>query len=151
MDFQSKLQQCRDTIYQKVSTNNITLLKDFEDSQDLRFNKTGKYKYNVINRNHELYNEHIYNFLIQLVDKKVYIVIPILSVNNTPEEPYVILSKQILMSNNSNEKLITNYLKKRIDLFFDIYLLIVPEQMFVTFKYKEIEFNYNNSEKEKFK
>lgn len=145
MDFQTKLQQCRDAIYEKVSTKNITLLKDFEISQELRFNKNGKYYYNIINRSHELNNKHIYRFLEQLVDKKVYVIIPLLSVNNTPEEPYVILSKQILVSNNSNEKLITDYLNERIKLFFDISLLNEPEQMYVTFKYKEIEFNYKQN------
>lgn len=145
MDFQTKLQQCRDAIYEKVSTKNITLLKDFEISQELRFNKNGKYYYNIINRSHELNNKHIYRFLEQLVDKKVYVIIPLLSVNNTPEEPYVILSKQILVSNNSNEKLITDYLNERIKLFFDLYFLGEPEQMYVTFKYKEIEFNYKQN------
>lgn len=120
MDFQTKLQQCRDAIHEKVSTKNITLLKDFENAQDLRFNKKGRYNYNIINRSHELNNKHIYMFLQQLVGKRVYVIIPLLSVNNTPEEPYVILSKQILMSNNSNEKIITDYLNERINLFFHV-------------------------------
>nr|YP_009487320.1 hypothetical protein [Russula virescens]AWB36222.1 hypothetical protein [Russula virescens] len=152
MDFQEKLQKCRDEIYQKVSTKNITLLNDFGVNQNLRFNKNGKYFYSIINHGIDGYDleiKHINKFLNQLDDKKVYIIIPILSVNNTPDEPFIILSKQILVSKVSNEKLITDYLNNKSELFFNIYLTDKPEQMFITFKYKEIQFNFN--EKEQFK
>jgi hypothetical protein len=153
MDFQQWLQKCRDEIYQKVSTNNISLLKDIDLDRKIKMIKEGKYYYYTSltidfgNSDYECHIENIYKFLNLLSDKKLYIIIPILSINKTTDEPYIILSRQFLVSKLSNCKLITSYINDKIHKAVSLYQMKDIETLHITFKYKQIEFNYEECHK----
>lgn len=66
--------------------------------------------------------------------------IPILSRNARPDQPHIILSQQILMTNNSNAMLISNYLSDKIRDSYDLYNIGTDDNLQITFKYKEISF-----------
>lgn len=51
----------------------------------------------------------IHSFIMNLKDDKIYIIIPILTANNMIDEPYIMLSQQILVTKNSNPKLLISY------------------------------------------
>jgi hypothetical protein len=61
-------------------------------------NKFGKfYCYNCS----ELDGNTVWRFLNELEFNRIYTFIPFISVNSRPDEPYIILSQQILVSSNS--------------------------------------------------
>jgi hypothetical protein len=53
--------------------------------------------------------------------KKVYVIIPFISKNFISDEPYIILSKQILITNHSKCEMITNYMYEKISEAFKLY------------------------------
>ena len=62
-----------------------------------------------------------------------------MSSNNTPDEPFVILSQQILVTRKSNSQIITLYLNRKIKSAINLYNMHNLEGFYVTFKYKEID------------
>lgn len=93
-----------------ISTNEITMLKDLNNLIDI--NKGGKFKY-CYNPNMEL--SGIINFISKLEDNSIYFIIPTISRFAKDNDPHIILSKQILVSNNSSSKLIHDYLNIKLD------------------------------------
>jgi hypothetical protein len=55
------------------------------------------------------------SFLSELDFKKIYTVIPFISINNRPDQPYIILSQQFLVTDQSNRLLITNMINENIN------------------------------------
>ena len=81
----------------------------------------------------------ITNFIDNLKDNEIYIVDPIISINCKYTDPCITLSRQFLVTNNSNPILIYNYLlnqfeKARND--FDYH----DDYYFLVLKYKSIEY-----------
>ena len=74
---------------------------------------------------------------------KIYILIPLLSKNNRPDQPYIVLSQQILVANNSNAMLIAKYLEDKINETKDLYGINDPDNLNLIFKFKEINIEFN--------
>jgi hypothetical protein len=95
----------------------------------------------------EFNNSKVWNFLNELEDNKVYILIPFISANNRPDEPYIILSQQILITNNSNSLLISNYINNKINETINLYNINNLENKTLIFKYKPVKINFNEHNK----
>jgi hypothetical protein len=80
-----------------INKKNITLLRDLDNK--IVINKNGEFKH-FSNFNFDIDNTR--NFIYNLDSDKIYTVIPFVSVNNNINEPYTILSKQILITKYSN-------------------------------------------------
>jgi hypothetical protein len=61
-----------------------------------------------------------------------------MTINNRPNEPYIILSQQILVTRKSSSQLIALYLNRKIQSAINLYH-IQQLEFFITFKYKEVE------------
>jgi hypothetical protein len=101
--------------------------------QRINFNKFGKFYYHKLQIGHN----SIWNFLNQLESSNIYVIIPILSRNNRPDQPYIILSQQILVTNNSNALLIANYVNTKFNVMIELYGISDPDNLQLTFKYKK--------------
>jgi hypothetical protein len=66
-----------------------------------------------------------------------------LSINNKIDEPYIILSRQILITRYSDELLITNYINRKIYQSFDLFEINKLEKFHIVLKYKQVSFNFN--------
>jgi hypothetical protein len=87
------------------------LLKDVR--KDIIFDKRGKFKYFFI----PFFNiKGLEEFISNLDDESLYTVIPVLSMYGRNEDPHIILSTQILMSNYSDPKIISDYLNKQLEI-----------------------------------
>jgi hypothetical protein len=73
--------------------------------------------------------------------------IPFISANNRPDEPYIILSQQILITNNSNSLLISEYINNKIIDTMNLYNINSLENTTLIFKYKSIKINFNEYDK----
>jgi hypothetical protein len=73
--------------------------------------------------------------------------IPLISANNRPDEPYIILSQQILITNNSNSLLISEYINNKIIDTMNLYNINSLENTTLIFKYKSIKINFNEYDK----
>ena len=117
-----------------ISTNNITFLMDIDKAIDI--DKRGKAFYFKI---FGLNLDQITNFISNIRDNDCILVNPFISVNCKLSDPYLNLSRQFLLTNNSSPNVVCNYLyeqleKARYDFEFDdnnIFYLI--------FKYKKVE------------
>ena len=95
MTFNEKLQQFKDKIFNLTTKTEITFL-----DREIDFSNFNYHTFTELNSN------EIWRFLYQLEDDKIYAVIPILSKNVTPDEPFIVLSRTFLITNNSNSRVI---------------------------------------------
>jgi hypothetical protein len=93
-----------------ISTNDITMLKDINNL--ITINKTGQFKFCYIP---SLEIVGLINFISKLEKDSIYTVIPVISMFGKENDPQIILSKQILVFNNSSSKLIHDYLNYKLD------------------------------------
>lgn len=142
MDFQQKVQEMNNKMFDLISTKEITYLKDLD--KRININKYGKFYYYKF---YELNNSKIWSFLNELDDNKKYILIPFISANNRPDEPYIVLSQQILVTNNSNSLLISEYINNKIIDTINLYKINSLENITFLFKYKSIKINFNENNK----
>jgi hypothetical protein len=149
MTLQEKIQYFKENMYQNISTKEITLLKDLDNK--IVIIKDGKYLFESNNCSYEtfleLHHNKIHKILNDLDDKKVYILIPFISINNRPDEPIIILSQQILVTNYSNSLLITNYINQKIDKSFALFNIYNLEKFNIVLKYKQVEFKFKEYHK----
>jgi hypothetical protein len=139
MTFQEKLQQLKQEMFNLISTKDITFLYNFDNRIDV--NKLGKFNYHILT---ELHTGDIWRFLHKLEDDRIYAVIPMLSKNITPEEPFIVLSPTILVTNNSNSCLIAKHMISKIDKTNDLYDIDIDDNNYnITLKYKEVNFDYH--------
>jgi len=128
----------KNKMFDIISTKEITYLKDFD--RRIHINKYGKFNYyKIYNFNHS----KIWNFIYELEEDKVYTLIPFLSANDRPDEPYIILSQQILVTYNSNPVLLTNYINNKISDTINLYNINKLEDVTIIFKFKKVEINFN--------
>ena len=128
-------------LLQLISTKEITMLKDIDHL--IKINKIGKFKHYYISNMQPL---GIKNFISKLEDDTIYTVIPIISMFGKTEDPYIILSKQILVSRNSSPKLIHEYLNSKLDqtiLEFGSICLDGGNNFQLIFKYKKITLDFD--------
>jgi hypothetical protein len=76
---------------------------------------------------------------MELEENQIYMFIPFITINNRPDEPYVILSQQILVTKKSSSLIIALYLNRKIRSAINLYNMNVLEGFYVTFKYKQID------------
>ena len=125
-------------MFEIISTKEITYLKDLDNR--IRINKYGKFNYYKLN---ELSNSKIWNFLSDLEGNKVYTLILFLSKNDRPDEPYIILSQQLLVTSNSNSYLIYDYINSKFDETTILYNISVLEDFLLIFKFKQVKIEFN--------
>lgn len=118
MTFEQKIQLMNTKTFDLISTKEITFLKDLDNR--ITINKNGKFCYYKFL---ELNSNSIWNFLLDLDLNTVYSVIPFITANNKPDEPYIILSQSILISGKSDPILISKYINDKIRLACDTYYL----------------------------
>lgn len=107
MTFQEKVKQMN--IFDLISTKEITYLKDID--RRIKINKSGKFQYSKFN---DVDTNKIWCWLYELEENYVYTVIPLISASDRPDEPYVILSQQMLVSHKSNALLLGKYINNKI-------------------------------------
>lgn len=128
-----------DYLVSNVCTVKINYLIDLD--KIINVNKEGKfYYYNMFQIN----KDNIKNFIFNLDISKLYTVIPLISINRNIDRPYITLSRQILISHNSNHFLIDKFLNEKLNCFYEeIGINNFDENKFyLIFKYKSVELNY---------
>ena len=138
MTFQEKLIELKQQMFNLITTKDISFLWNLD--KRIRVNAEGIYNFDTFV---ELHFYDIRRFVHKLEDDKIYVVIPILSKNNTPTEPFIVLSQQFLVTNNSNSSLIAKYLTDKIDKCCDLYDIDFDNSFKITLKYKEVKLDYN--------
>jgi hypothetical protein len=124
-----------------ISSNDITMLKDIDNN--IKINKIGQFKHFYI-PNMEIVG--INKFISRLEPDSVYIIIPIISMFAKDNDPIIILSKQILVSNNSSSKVIHEYLDAKLEramLDFGAVNLEGSNYFQLIFKYKKVTFDFS--------
>jgi hypothetical protein len=102
MTFNEKVKLMMNKLFDLISTIKITFLKDLDNR--IIINKLSKYEYHKI---YEIRNQSKIQYFLELLeDNCVYMIIPIISANDNSDEPFINLSKQILVTNKSNHLLI---------------------------------------------
>jgi hypothetical protein len=126
-------------VYNLISNKDIAFL--FELNYKLKINKNGKFKHFKMN-NFEL--DDIKNFLNNLDHDKIFTLIPFISINGRSDEPYTILSPQILITKNSNPVFLANFLDNKINKTFELFNSNIDISYYTIFKYKSVEIDYKS-------
>jgi hypothetical protein len=127
-----------------ISTKNISLLCELD--RNLKIVKEGKFNYwkcQDTKYESDLHSTSVYKYLNELDEDKIYTIIPFMTINNRPNEPYIILSQQILVTRKSSSQLIALYLNSKIQTAINLYH-IQQLEFFITFKYKEVEIKWES-------
>jgi hypothetical protein len=106
------------TLFKVFSQNQISLLSDIHKS--IKIDAYGEFKHFKMFR---INFEQVSNFLDNLDNNKIYTVIPIISINNNIDEPFITLSRQILVTKHSNPVTVTEFLMEKFskaELLFDM-------------------------------
>nr|YP_009715270.1 hypothetical protein [Russula subnigricans]QGK88076.1 hypothetical protein [Russula subnigricans] len=107
MNFNEKIKLMNNKLFELISTEEITYLKDLDGRISL--NKDGKFNYHKIS---EINVNKTWSYLYELEDNSIYTLIPLFSSQDRSDDPYIILSKQILITNNSSSLLLTKFINK---------------------------------------
>jgi len=137
MTFQDKVKEMQTKMFDIISTKEITYLKDLD--KRIKINLYGRFNYWKIS---EITNSKLYQFLDNLEDGKIYTLIPYISANDRPDEPYIVLSQQILITSNSNIKLINEFINNKINNTYNLYNISELEGVLI-FKFKQVKINFN--------
>lgn len=138
MTLQQKIELMKTKMFELISTKQITFLNELDNRIDI--DKYGPFKY------HKSFNfeqEDIKQFLNILEDNKIYIIIPFISKNCKVNEPHIILSRQILVTNSSNELLISNFINEEIEKAIELYNMVEFDNYYSILKYKSVDINFN--------
>jgi hypothetical protein len=106
MTLKQQIELMRSKMFDLISTKHITFLNEMD------------YKINLHEFNyHYFYFDYgyIWGFLKGLEDKKIYIVLPILSKYTKVNDPHVILSQQFLVTKHCNPMLICDFIESKIN------------------------------------
>lgn len=123
-------------LFNLISTKDITMLKDIDLRVDI--DKRGKFKYYYIT-NMDI--RSIFAFINRLHDNTIYTIIPLISISAIDNDPHIILSKQILITNNSSTKIVHDFLSEKLNQAttdFGLNNLEEGQRFHLIFKYKEI-------------
>jgi|ERR1700744_3434875 len=120
------------------STSNVKIDLMKNVSKHIKFNKNGKFKYHYIPfANYDL----LENFILNLDQNSLYITIPMLSREGKSDNPYLVLSKQFLLSQYSSPEIINKFIMEQLDIaLFDFNFELEFDKFFyLILKYKKIE------------
>jgi len=129
-------------IFDLISVKNVTFLNEID--YKININKNGKFKY-YRNFCFDLYNYK--NFGYNLDNNTIYSLIPLLSKNERIDEPFTILSQTILLTKQSNNLLIYNYINNKIQDTIKLYNMNLLDNYYVIFKYKSVELDFESYKK----
>jgi hypothetical protein len=120
-------------IIKKHFENKITLLKDV--SKNIIIYKKGEYKYFQIPL---IQFEGIENFLLNLDNDKIYILIPFISPYGNINDPILVLSKKLLITKNSNPRIVLEFLSDQLDKSITDFGFSELNKYYLVFKYKAV-------------
>jgi len=138
MTFNEKVKEIQTKMFDIISTKEITYLKDLD--KIIKLNKYGRFNYWRI---YEITNSKIWAFLNELEDNRVYTLIPYISANDRPDEPFIVLSQQILITSNSNSLLLCDYINNKIYNTKNLYNITELEGVLI-FKFKQVKIEFND-------
>jgi alanyl-tRNA synthetase len=139
MNFQEKIQQMKNKLFDLISTKEITYLKEL--NKNIKINKEGKFYYSKII---EINNSNLRDFLSNLDDKSIKTLIILYSKDDKTDEPYIVLTQQILITNNSMPLLIYNLIMNKLDKAIELYNMdLLNLNGKIIFKYKKVKINFN--------
>lgn len=138
MTFQEKVKEIQTKMFDIISIKEITYLKDLD--KRIKLNLYGRFNYWRI---YEINNSKIWQFLNELEDNKVYTLIPYISANDKTNEPFIVLSQQILITSNSNSLLINECINNKIIETKNLYNITQLEGVLI-FKYKQVKINFQD-------
>jgi hypothetical protein len=121
-------------LIKNTSNTQISFLNDVH--KNINIDKRGKFKYFYISC-FEI--KAIENFISNLDHNSLYTIIPMISLCGKAEEPHLILSKQILISNYSDYKIINKFLLEQFDKAFNDFEFDLDNKFyFLIFKFKKV-------------
>jgi hypothetical protein len=139
MTFQQKIQQIKNKMLELISTKSITYLRDLD--MKIKINKDGKFYYSKFI---EINNSNLREFLCNLEDNSIYTLIILYSKDDRTDEPYIVLTQQILITNNSMPLLIYNLIMNKLDRTIELYDMdLLNLNGKIIFKYKKVKINFS--------
>lgn len=120
-----------------ITTEYISFLMDID--KHINIDKIGKYSYHKID-NGEI--DRIKDFILSLDNNEIYILMPFISINCKIGDPYLTLSKQFLVTNQSNYVLIHDFLSKNLNIAIEDFNMNLLDNYFLIFKYKKVKLEY---------
>ena len=119
-------------IYNIISMREISFL--YEIDLKLKVNKNGPYKYfkSLIPE-----MEDVGNFINNLEENKIYVLIPFISINDKTIDPFMVLSQQILLTKNNDPTLLSGYLDSKIKDAVDLFNIKSLDRYFWIFKIQD--------------
>lgn len=124
-----------------ICTRNVTFLSDI--NKEFFINQSNKSNYQEI-RTFEM--GYFYDFITNLSHNSLYTVIPMIYIKGKPDEPYLVLSKSILVTKYSDYKLIHHYIFERYLKSKDSFE-IIDEDFLLVLKYKKVNFDKEQFER----
>lgn len=91
--------------------------------------------------------EYFYNFITNLNSNSLYAVIPIISINNNPNEPYIVLSRSILVSKYCNYWMVQYYIYAKYFKSLEDFGIDNLEDYRLVFKYKKVRLDIDQINK----
>ena len=123
-----------------LSTTDISFLVDIDKTIDI--DKRGKaYYFRIFGLN----MDQITNFIDNIRNNDVFLINPFITISRTLNDPTLNLSRQFLVTNNSNPKIITNYLYDQLENAADQFEFEHEEKdYYLIFKYKKVYIDYKS-------
>lgn len=125
-----------------ISINEVTFLHNVH--KDFFIDKSGKSNYFSF-KEFDSYNFN--NFISTLNSNSLYSIVPMISINNTQEEPYIVLSRTILVTKYSDYKTIHKYICDRFNFSLDLYKIDELEDYNIVFKFKKVRIDISQLRK----
>jgi hypothetical protein len=123
---------------EKLSTNHIDFISNTPTEIDI--DKRGRAYYF---RMFGLEINRISNFIYNIQDNDVILIIPFITISNTIKDPYICLSSQFLIGNKSDPILIYRFLTEQINTAFEQYQIDTKDLQYnLYFKHKKVELSY---------
>jgi hypothetical protein len=117
-----------------ITQQNITFLSDID--QNFEIDKSEKYYYFNLGQNDI---DKIRFFISNIRGNDIFLIFPFITTTRNPKDPYLRLSDQFIVTNQSNPKLISDYLDDKYTNC-DFYVETTPAYLY--FKYKKVFVNY---------
>jgi hypothetical protein len=121
-------------LFKNISREKITFLKDIDKSLNVYLN--GEFKYFKIPL---MDSKGIYDFIDEIDGDKLYLVIPFITHSCKLDDPFIILSRQILISRYSSEITIRNYLDYQLNKSIIDFGMSGLDKFYLIFKYKKVK------------
>lgn len=132
--------QILEYMLKNISINQITMLKQI--NKKIKLDKIKNTK--IFTSNFGIFD--CFKFIENLENDKIYIVVPILTINSLIDEPYIILSQQFLITRNSKGLTLKKFIYNKINECNDLYNINKLDNCRLLYKYKEVNININEDD-----